>query len=203
MALAPSMTAGSVRPRCGGKSLSSDFGELGFKSGQHGFDPLRHEARYGSRLRDQDKSGLQLLVASPHGLYPSVHVAERRSPSRDRYSPDHSHAGPVQGPVCKRCESTGVDSLKTILQQQQDDAMLRSRWSVPGLEGDSSSRGCASWLGVRALSSSPTPLARYRTCVQVWRRCLILGEVSVQCSRWLIAKKGVRIFAHRTSSLLC
>ena len=84
MALALSMTAGSVCPRCGGKSLSSDLGELGFKSGLHGFDPLRHEARYGSRLRDQDKSGLQLLLASPHGLYPSVHVAERRSPSRDR-----------------------------------------------------------------------------------------------------------------------
>ena len=26
--------------------------------------------------------------------------------------------------MCKRCEYTGVDSLKTILQQQQDDAML-------------------------------------------------------------------------------
>ena len=185
MALAPSMTAGSVRPRCGVKSLSSDFRELGFKSGQHGFDPLRHEARYGSRLRDQDKSGLQLLVASPHGLYPSVHVAERRSPSRDRYSPDHSHAGPVQGPVCKRCESTGVDSLKTILQQQQDDAMLDLVGLCRVRRVTQSSRGCASWLGVRALSSSPTPLARYRTCVQVWRRCSILGEVSVQCSRWL------------------
>ena len=95
------------------------------------------------------------------------------------------------GPVCQRCESTDADSLKTIVLQQQDDALLDLVGLCRVWRVTQSSRGCASWLGVRALSSSPTPLARYRTCVQVWRRCSILGEVSVQCSRWLsIAKRG-------------
>ena len=180
------MTASSVRPNTGSKSLSSDLGELGFKSGQHGFDPLRHEARYGSRLRAQGKSGLQLLVTipSPHGQYPSVHAAERRPPSRDR-SLLTTHMLVPFGPVCQRCESTDADSLKATVQQQQDDAMLDHVGLCRVWRVTQSSRGCALWLGVRALSSSPTPLARYRTCVQVWRRCSILGEVSVQCSRWL------------------
>jgi len=130
------------------------------------------------------------------------HAAERRPPSRDR-SLLTTHMLVPFGPVCQRCESTDADSLKTIVLQQQDDALLDLVGLCRVWRVTQSSRGCASWLGVRALSSSPTPLARYRTCVQVWRRCLILGEVSVQCSRWLIAKKGVRIFAHRTSSLLC
>ena len=106
------------------------------------------------------------------------------------------------GPVCQRCESTDADSLKAIVQQQQDDALLNLVGLCRVWRVTQSSRGCASWLGVRALSSSPTPLARYRICVQVWRRCLILGEVSVQCSRWLsIAKRGCAF--SRTEPLPC
>ena len=69
-------------------------------------------------------------------------------------------------------ESTDADSLKTIAQQKQDDALLDLVGLCRVWRVTQSSRGCASWLGVRALSSSPTPLARYRTCVQVWRRLL-------------------------------
>ena len=121
------------------------------------------------------------IFPSPHGQYPSVHAAERRPPSRDRSLLTTNMLVPF-GPVCQRCESTDADSLKATVQQQQDDAMLDHVGLCRVWRVTQSSRGCASWLGVRALSSSPTPLARYRTCVQVWRRCSILGEVSVQCT---------------------
>ena len=104
-------------------------------------------------------------------MHPSVHAAERRPPSRDR-SLLTTHMLVPFGPVCQRCESTDADSLKTIVLQQQDDALLDLVGLCRVRRVTQSSRGCASWLGVRALSSSPTPLARYRTCVQVWRRLL-------------------------------
>ena len=144
---------------------------------------MKHDTARGSATRASMACNCSSPCESAR-QYPSVHAAERRPPSRDR-SLLTTHMLVPFGPVCQLCESTDADSLKAIVQQQQDDALLDLVGLCRVWRVTQSSRGCALWLGVRALSSSPTPLARYRTCVQVWRRCSILGEVSVQCSRWL------------------
>ena len=148
---------------------------------------MKHDTARGSATRASlacnCSSPFRARTASTPRFTCTSRSGEETTESRP-VAPDHSHAGPV-GPVCQRCESTDADSLKAIVQQQQDDAVLDLVGLCRVWRVTQSSRGCALWLGVRALSSSPTPLARYRTCVQVWRRCSILGEVSVQCSRWL------------------